>query len=57
MKDSAVHAAQETGDFFKDTHEKTQSVKEDIKNGFNEASRDMQKATKNISKDLKRTGK
>jgi methyl-accepting chemotaxis protein len=57
VKDSAVHAAREAGDFVKDVHEKTQGVVEDMRDGLHEISRDMHETADNISEGFNKNEK
>ena len=52
VKDSAVHATQEAGNFVKEVREKDQGVIEDMKDGRHQISQDMHKTADNISEEF-----
>lgn len=52
VKDSAAHAAKVAYNVIKDVHEKTESVKKDIKDGYHEMTQDIDKTAEIISNEL-----
>lgn len=56
-KDSANHAAQEVCNVIKDVHGKTEAVKKDVKDGYDEITHDIHKTAENISNELNKSVK
>jgi len=54
-KDSANHAAQEVCNVIKDVHGKTEAVKKDVKDGYDEITQDIHKTAENISNELNKS--
>jgi gas vesicle protein len=52
IKDSAVQIEQEINSVIKDAHLKTEGVKKDIKDGYDEITHDVNKTAENISKEF-----
>jgi hypothetical protein len=53
LKNSAAHASKEVCNIINDVSKKTEGVKKDIKDGYNEIAQDFIDAAENISKDIK----
>lgn len=52
VKDLTNHVAQDTSNVIENSFEKSESIKKDIKKGYDEISKDIHKVTENISDEL-----